>query len=503
MRNPNKTPHVVVSYEAEVASMAKATAFRNQSCINGTKQMNISNRTDRKRLGVLCCLLFCVTAIVWLSGQVGADPLPQPIRLEISIQRVSRLAISPDGKSLAIAGLETIDGSREGVIYLCRADSGEQITRLLTSRDQDRPAHHLTDAVFTPDSKHIVTANGGTVQMWDIENGREIAVLRKSSEPGSNDTRISISPSGHLLAVFAGRLEFYDLKTHEKVRTFETESWGAIAFADETSLLSAEYHNLLHRWDFDSDRPIAEVHPMMGILHEIEVSPDRKLAAVAGGGIQLFEILSESPHLQKRYDLAGQIGEGGSVSFARSGNLLATGGGEGTVRLWDYQKAELRGMLWWDHTRKVAKAAISPDGSLLLVSRLVSEGGPSNPVTEIYTVADLVKPNRIKQVVLSAAESLRRDLLDNKKQEPNWATMMVLAGPHAEPAVPVMKRLLSNDDLLAKDVAIRILGEIGPGARDALEEIRSIAESTDPKFAHLKFSADNAIRKISREVDRR
>ena len=443
----------------------------------------------RLSVAAIVCNTFLNFSVAGIEAKdkVGEKLLPEPRIVDAPFYGGAvRLAISFDGKRFAIAGTgrrETIVGQQRvnqpgAVAYLYDADTGKQIALLELADQQNYGGWRQIDLAFSPNGKSLATLSAATVQLWDPANGREQLMLTKSDAPSRG--HISFSPNGNLLAVSRGfkDLEIWDVATQKKSHTISGISQSASAFPDEESLLTAGYHNRVHLLKLADGEQIGELHAKMGILESVEISPDRKLAAVAGGGgFKLLDISSESPRLRERSLLRGHIGEGGSVSFARKQNLLATAGDEGTVRLWDPQNGILVGLLWWPEPCNNTAAALSPNGELLVVSRRLRDA--DGQVTEIYPVAELTQPDRITRIVLAAAESLFRETEPEQdrsrlKLRVRTSALLALVGPHAEPAVPLLIAKLKSDRVDVRLTALGVLAGIGPGAKQAVPGIRAL-----------------------------
>ncbi|MEK6261729.1 MAG: HEAT repeat domain-containing protein [Planctomycetota bacterium] len=480
---------------------------------------------------VVCCtLLNCGAAGLEAQDKVGPKLLPEARRVDApNVGGAVRLAMSFDGKLLAIAGTgdryEILVGEPKrrvkqpgAVAYLCEADTGKQIAFLELADREDYGGWRPIELAFTPNGKSLVTISNETVQFWDPATGREQFTLPKS-ETSTDDGHISISPNGKLLAVSRDRVvDIWDIAAQKKTSTISVGRETASAFPDDETLLTVESTDHARLWKLADGQQLCELRKGYFSVGPIEISPDRKLVAVSGGGFKLFEISSEDPRLRQRFmptdpktmegygrgALRGHH-EGGSISFARKKNLLATGGHEGTVRLWNPQNGLPVGILWWPEGGNRAAAVLSPDGESLVVSRGLRGpvGGPSpDRVTEIYPVAELTKPECITRVVLAAAESLfpATEPDPHRRERPHHETvrraMSVLQGPHAKPAVPLLIEKLKSERVDVRLTALQALHLMAHDATHAKQAVPAIRALANDKSPEVQRAVSHALREL-------
>ena len=119
-----------------------------------------------------------------------------------SAERVSTLAFSPDGKTLAVSGADK-------TVRLWDAATGKE-RRVLASH-----AARVWSVAFSPDGRTLVSGTEGTIRLWDAATGKELRRLRGLGGP---ITSLVTSPDGRQLATAsADTLSIFDLATGKRM----------------------------------------------------------------------------------------------------------------------------------------------------------------------------------------------------------------------------------------------------------------------------------------------
>jgi WD40 repeat protein len=219
---------------------------------------------------------------------------------------VSRLAFSPDGKTLAAVERSKVEG-KEGMytrIALRNVADGS----IKWSMDDD----YGIGLTFSPDGKTVIASTmlyegnkwlGSKVRRWDVATGKELSSL---SNPASKNpcNALAFAPDGHTLAGAdcEGNIILWDpesAKVRATIKEEDSRRIMSLAFAPDGKTLAAAV----------GDRP--------GRDHE-------------QGLIVLWEVASG----KRRLTLTGHTNAVLSVAFSPDGKLLASGSSDRTVRLW-------------------------------------------------------------------------------------------------------------------------------------------------------------------------
>jgi WD40 repeat protein len=286
------------------------------------------------RLAVLVGLL---TIILVLSHKAsGAEPpskpavdlygdaLPQGAVARLGTMRLRHtggiwsVALNPDGSLLVT--------TEYGAVHLWNAKTGEEIERF------PKKAIRGEFVTFSPDGTVLLTGNRkGLIQQWEVSSGQ---LIQEFEETFKDDFLLgTFSPGGSVLALSGSMLVFPK--------------------KPETAVLLdvATGHEILR---LDKQKAI----------HGIDVSPDGKLAAVAGtemGPICLWDTATGKLHRELHGHKNGALW----VKFSPNGKLLAGASWRGDLRIWDVSSG--KDILKCPEGGEICD--FSPDSRILAVSR--------------------------------------------------------------------------------------------------------------------------------------
>lgn len=288
---------------------------------------------------------------------------------------VSCVAISPDGKTVAIGGSapsRTPGGLNEGVIKLYDISTGrEKATLWQTGKEGSGDTSNFVGSlVFSPDGKFLVGGDQLGYRLWDVSTGKELMFLRD----GFGYTGAAFSPDGKTLAVPANGglkergVRLVEVATGREAGMLPLKGAGFIHSVDFTpdgkALVAAGQDCNVTVWDL-STRMAVFKDEVRWILNCSRFSPDGRalVAAGEGGVVKRYSVTEKDEKLtvQKQQDSPRFRGASYSVLFAPDGKSLYVCGSR-TVVVRDTQTWEKR------KTIDGCRVALSRDGKMLAVA---------------------------------------------------------------------------------------------------------------------------------------
>jgi WD40 repeat protein len=303
---------------------------------------------------------------------------------------IASLALSPDGKQVASAGAEGLEGVR-----LWETATGKEV-RTLEDRFWPRAM------AYSPDGKSLAGASAKGLRLWDVRTGQQLGraggldcgaavafsrdgkllaaggdhlitvwelgagkVGRPLAVHGGRVSAAAFSPGGTLIALGRGdqSVQLWDTATWRPRRTLGSSGArvDGLAFsADGKALFAADSGGTIRAWqvaDGKEARPPVHTPP----TNRASVLSEDGRFRVEAGSDEAIRIWSAATGKELRTLRAPGEGEL-ALAISRDGRVVAAARPDGPVLLWDVRTGkELRpcGPVKADHV------ALSPDGKLL------------------------------------------------------------------------------------------------------------------------------------------
>ena len=339
--------------------------------------------------GEILALAFSPDGTILASSERGADHL---IRLwRVADQQLQNalfghtnwtytLSFSPDGKTL-------VSGSSDHTVRLWDVHTGK-LKHLLEEHRDD-----VNAVTFSPDGKLLASASrDGTIQLWDVRIGGLSAILDQNTRFPMEVETIAFSPDNTTLAsAIEDQIWFWDTSTSQVIRILEGHETDVITLAfspDGRTIASAGWDWTLKLWDASTGKLRKTIGEHTSSANTMAFSPaDNTIVSASRGLIHLWRpkeglhrlwYARTGEHIEHYIDHIDYVW---SVVFSPDGKLLASGGYDSRLRLWDANTGDhiitLRG--------GGPAVAFSPDGQLLANQYQGSRAGVTIGLWDVQT----------------------------------------------------------------------------------------------------------------------
>jgi WD40 repeat protein len=239
-----------------------------------------------------------------------------------------------------------------------------------------RLENSLAGLAFSPDGRYILapSGEGNAIGIWKVDSGTELLRLRARE---ADSRSAALSPDGRFVAIGTCHhlVHIWDLQAKKELRTLRghTKEVNAVAFApDGKALASASWDATVRLWDLATGQVLHQlIHTEAGMLSGVVYSPDGlRLASKDNRNVWVWEVATGKLLWHVGCD---QGSREGAIAYSRRGNLLLACAVDGSVRAWNVQTGAERFRLL-GHRGPVHTLAVSPDG------KTVASGGEDGTI---------------------------------------------------------------------------------------------------------------------------
>ena len=231
-----------------------------------------------------------------------------------------------------------------------------------------------TEIQYSPDGTRFAVASTIGIWLYNADTGQEIDLLTGHKNLVSC---ITFSPDGKILASGSedNTIRLWDANTgqHKKTLTGHTNRVNSVAFSpDGKTLASGSLDGSIYLWDVtrgELKQKLANQNLMRlptnmypPYNHSVSFSGDGQMLASGGpdNTIRLWDVVTG----EQKQTLIGHASRVYCISFSPDSATLVSGHRDGTIRLWDANTGQYKSMLL-GHTNIVTSVAFSPDRQTL------------------------------------------------------------------------------------------------------------------------------------------
>ena len=300
------------------------------------------------------------------------------------------LAMSPDGRQVAVGGFEA------GEIRLIDIPLRRVVATLPDT-------NAMMSVAYSPDGSLLASGSGSDVRLWDLRSFREIRRLTNAIAPAV------FSPDGRFLLTGRGRWRSDEWDAPRELAAWDTATWTVLSSATipvsggqsgsrdlylqvafggdprQVAVLTGATIRLLSCPELEETWVLPEELPESSTSRPfLALSPDNRILALPspeGYGVRLWDLVED----RELRILSGHADHTFSARFSPDGHWLATCSPDQTIKLWRVATGE-RVHTFRGQADEVVDIRFTPDGT-----RLASLG-ISESVVKIWDVHRRPRP---------------------------------------------------------------------------------------------------------------
>jgi WD40 repeat protein/serine/threonine protein kinase len=186
----------------------------------------------------------------------------------------------------------------------------------------------------------IAASTGERLQVWDASTGKATTDL---VVPFSNTCQTAVSPNGSILALTntSNDIVLWDMTLSRLIRSWNgsLSSIRRLAFFhDSKRLASCDAEDLVRVWDADTGARVIEIHPHEQAVTGLAICPDDRHIATcsADGTVRVWDAKTGDIVHKLESHREGCL----CVTYSPDGKRLVSGSVDGSIQIWDAESGQ-------------------------------------------------------------------------------------------------------------------------------------------------------------------